>query len=99
MLWQTNLRPTRRAVGDLPPAVVRLITIRQMNDRFGNKGLLIERQHNFIGYNVIDEVGTHRSGKSEIVDLNRRRPMRQDARPAVLRVALQVDRDIDLEFM
>src|SRR5215475_2662065 len=68
-----------------------------MNDPFGIKRLLIKWQHNLIGDDVIDEVGPHCPGKSQIIDLDRRWAMRQDARAAVLRVALEIDRDIDLE--
>src|SRR5262249_55012725 len=40
----------------------------------------------------------HRRGVAEIVDLNRRRTERQDAKAKVLREAHQIDRDIHLKL-
>src|SRR5205807_7961307 len=44
-----------------------------------------------------DEVHAHRSRIAEIARLDRRRPKGQNLGPRILRVALKVDDDVDLE--
>ena len=60
---------------------------------------MFDRQDYRIGDNVVDEVGAHRGGKTLIVDLDRRRAMRENARPTILCMAGQIDCDINLTIV
>src|SRR5215471_4511242 len=95
-LWrQPDLRPRRRTLGNHAFPVVDPITIGQMNDAFRVVGLLVEREDDGVRKDVVDELRSHRAGKSVVVDLNRGRPMCQDTRARPLRVAIEVDGDLD----
>ena len=70
-----------------------------MDDLFAPEGLLVERQHDLVGNDVIDEIGPHRARITEITHLDGRGTVGENFGPAVLRVAFQVDRDVDLELV
>ena len=79
--------------------VVHLIAVRQMNDLFGIVRLLVEREDDRVGDDVVDEVRPCRAGKSEIAHLDRRRTKCQDAEARMLGMTVQVDRDVDLKIV
>ena len=70
-----------------------------MHDFFRPERLLVERQHDRIGDDVIDEIGAHGSGIAEIAHLDRRGTMGENARAAIEREAFEIDRDVDLELV
>ena len=89
-------RGARRRLGrDLAAAIVRLIAVGQMDDPLREVRLRVHRRHEGVGDDVVDEVGAHAAGIAQEVDLQGRRPKRQDLGPGVLGVALQVDEDVD----
>ena len=94
---QAGVAARRGLRRDRPLRIVDLVAVRQVDDGLGVERLLVERQHDPVGDDVVDEVGPHRSRIAEIAHLNRRRPMGQDARPLVLGMTLEVDRNVDLE--
>src|SRR3974377_2425446 len=83
-------------LGDFPLGIVDLIAIRQVNDLLRIKRLVVERHYRLVGDNVIDELGPHRTGKAEIAPLDRRRTIRKNARPRILRVSVQITPNADL---
>src|SRR5215472_4178105 len=83
-------------LGDVPLGIVDLIAIRQVNDLLRIKRLVVERRYDLVGDNVIDELGPHRTGEAEIARLDRRRTIRKNAWPRILRVSLQINRNVDL---
>ena len=66
-----------------------------MNELFRVERLLRGRGDEPIDDKVVDEIGAHRAEEAEIVNLDRRWPRREDARPGVARVSGKVDQDID----
>ena len=70
-----------------------------MDDFLGKKGLLIERQHDTVGYDIIDKVDAHRSRIAKVVDLDRRRTISEDVRATILGIALEIDGDVHLKVM
>ena len=70
-----------------------------MDDLFRIERLLVERQHRLVGDHIVDEVGTHSSRIAEIAHLDGRGAVGEDAGTGVLGVALQVDRDVDVELV
>src|ERR1700733_11703858 len=85
-----------RPLGDPPLGVVNLIAIRQVNDLLCIKRLMFERRHRLVGDNIVNELGPHRAGKAEIAYLDRRWTIRKNAEPKILRVPLQINRNVDL---
>ena len=85
----------RRQIGDPPLCVVRLIAIGQMDDLLVVEGLLFHRQSDRIGDHIIDEIAAHRARIAEIIHLNGRRPMRRDLAARQLRIAFELDENID----
>src|SRR5262245_52948948 len=85
-------------LGDVPLGIVDLIAIRQVNDLLRIKRLVVERHYRLVGDDVVDELGPHRTGKAEIARLDRRRTIRKNARPRILRVSLQINRNVDLSI-
>ena len=59
---QPHFLPRRCARRDAPGRVVYLIAIGQMNDFFGVVRLLIKWRDDRVGDDVVDEVGTRRTG-------------------------------------
>ena len=57
------------------------------------------RQNDFIGNHIINEGSSHRARIPEIIYLNGRRPMGENARAIILSETLQVDSDLHLKFM
>ncbi len=80
---------------DLPPAVVHLVTAGQMDQFLRVERLLLRRHHEIIDQDVIHEGASHRARIAEIVHLNRRGPQRENLRAGVLRVAFQIDQDVN----
>src|SRR5262249_5533325 len=65
-----------------------------VDDPFGDKSLLVERQHHLVGENIVDEFGAGRSCKSQVVDLDGCRTIGQDIRSTTARQAVEVDGDV-----
>src|SRR5579862_1406132 len=74
---QPRLPPRLRSLADRPPAIVRLVTVRQVNNFLCVKAALAFRDDNPIREDVIDVIQPHRAWISLIVDLNRRGTKRQ----------------------
>ena len=66
-----------------------------MDDLLIIKALLIQGQHGRIRQDVIQEVGTHSAGIAKIADLYRCQPRGEGRKPRILRIALQVNGDIN----
>jgi len=90
--------PGRRRRRDGTRGVVGAVAIGQMHDLLGHGRLLVERQRHRVGDDVVDEIGPHGPGIAQIVDLDRGRTSRQDGGAAILRIAVEVDRDIHVEI-
>src|ERR1700730_8071327 len=61
----------------------------------GIEGLLIHRQHEWIGYHIVNETGAHRSWKVDETYLYGSRSSRGNPGACAFRVALQFNEDID----
>ena len=96
---RAGLRQSKRAargrLADRPLAVVDLIGVRQHGDRLRVVGHVLDRRHDGVADQVVDERGAERPRVTQIVDLDRRRPPRQHDRRRVLRVALEIDENVD----
>jgi hypothetical protein len=60
-------------------------------------GGIVERRHDRVADDVVDERCAAGSGKAEPVDLQRRRPLREHGHQRSERRAFQVDEDVDAE--
>ena len=76
--------------------IVRLIAVRKIRNLFREIALLRSRDDGSIGDDVVDEISATRAGITEIADLDRCRPLREDVGAAVPGEAVQVDQDVDL---
>src|ERR1700745_2291727 len=77
--------------------MVDLVAFGQPNDLLAISWPLLIRDHEPIRDQIIDVARTHRAGISEIAHLHRRGASREDAGARILREALEVDRNVDLE--
>src|SRR5947209_4568436 len=68
-----------------------------MNDFFGKESLIRKREHYLVRNDIIDEVGAHCCGIPKIIHLNGGGPQRQNAWPRILRIAAQVDGDVEFQ--
>jgi len=60
--------------------------------------LLIEGQDYAVRQNVIDKIGCHRGGVSEVADLNRCWTVRQDCGTRLLGMTLEVYGDVNIKI-
>ena len=88
---------SRRRIRDRAVAIVGLIAVGKPDDLLRVAIEFVLRNDVAIGDDVVDEAGTDRAGKAEIVDLDRSGAHGEDAGPRVLGVSFQVDQDVDLE--
>ena len=72
--------------------------MRHADDPLAKKPLLVARNRDAVADQVIHVAGPRGPGKSEIIDLQRRRPEREDTEPPAARVSRQIDRNIDFAF-
>ncbi len=99
LLWQTQRLPRWHALGDFSLAVVDLIAIRQVDDFFRKEPPMIDRSNDLVSDDVINELCSHRAGVTEIVHLNRYWSIYKNAEPHILRIPLQINRDINLTII
>ena len=83
----------------LAPPVIDLIAAGKVNQLLRKERLLAIWNDERIDDNVVDEIGSHGGGITEIAHLHRRRTVRRDRRPGVMSVALEIDQDVDLVGM
>ena len=69
--------------------------MRKVDKLFGKMAALVDGNDKVIGDHIIDAVGAHRAGITKISDLDRRRAACHDFGAGVLRVAFEVDENID----
>ncbi|KIU01651.1 hypothetical protein QU38_00535, partial [Staphylococcus aureus] len=79
-------------------ARIRLIAAGQIGDPFGDALARAGMNHDLVGNQIIDRRGARSAGIAEIPSLHGRSPLGKDAEAAILGIALQVDRDVDLAF-
>src|SRR5262249_14990098 len=70
--------------------------VRQVDDFLAEQGLLIRWHDKAIGDDVIDEVGTRRTGIAEIVNLDRCRAVGEDFGSAIRGPAMEIDQQIEV---
>ena len=99
VLRQPGVAPARRERRNRSLRVVDLVAIGQVDDPLAEERLPVERQYGLVGNHVVDEIGAHRPGISQIVHRKGRRTMRQDSRPAIGRMAFQIDCDVDAKLV
>jgi hypothetical protein len=75
--------------------VGRLIAMWKMDNFFAVEGLLIHRQHEWIGDYIVDETGAHRSRKADETHLYGSRSLRGNPGARAFREARQFDKYID----
>ena len=85
------------AAGNDAATVVDLVGIRHVGDFFSVMLSRLGRHHDGVGDEVIDKVGAHGAGVTQIVDLKRGRARRQRLGARAAGVALEVDGDVDLK--
>jgi hypothetical protein len=83
---------------DDAPRVGDEIAVRQLRDFLGEVCCFAQWRNHRVADHIIDERRPHRSGMAEPADLQRRRPVRQDAKPGIAAVAGQIDRDVDIKI-
>ena len=98
MPGQAGLGAARCVIGDGPLGIIGLVTVGQVDHLLGVMALVGLGDHEPVGDDVVDIGRPHGAGIGEVVDLDRRRAVGQDAGPAILGEALAVDGDIDLEL-
>ncbi len=84
-----------RWCGEVRREIDRQETPWQVHDLLGVIGLLMHRQGEGIGDDVVDGVTAHGAGVAKPVHLHRRRPARHDSRPLAGGEAVQIDQDVD----
>ena len=90
LLGQTAFRPGRDAVRHRAAGIEGQVAVGQAGHRLGAELLMLGRNDHAVRQDIIDEWGAHGSGIAEIVDLDRRRPPREDPGP----VAHEVGQDM-----
>src|SRR5581483_12157137 len=91
---QTDLL-ARGAIGDHSCRVIRKIAVRQINDLLAVVGLMLYRNHRPITYQVIEVLRPSGSGIAQPGGLYRRHAPGEYSQAATLRVAVQIDGNID----
>ena len=94
-----ELAAGRDASSDPALPVVDLIAVRHVNDPFGIERLVREWQHDRVGDDVVDEVGSGCSGIAEIARLNWSGTGRENSDPSMTRVTHQIDCNADLQVL
>ncbi len=98
IIGQADRMPRRVLGRDHTPGIVHPIADRKVHDPLAVMLLLVERQDDGVGHDVIDIVDRHGGGEAEIADLDRCRAVGQDRRTGTLGVALEIDGNIDSEI-
>src|SRR5206468_1016103 len=96
-LGQPGLRAGRRARCNTPLRVVDLIGIRQIHDLFRVIPKMLLGYDDTIGNDVVDELGAHRSGVTEVAHLNRRRTAHKYFWTGIVGESFQVHGDVDFQ--
>ena len=78
--------------------IVNLKSVRKIDHLLRIPPLRFSGDHEIICNDVIDVLGTHCSGKTQVTDLNRCRSMRKYLRSAVQGESHQIHRDIHVQF-
>jgi hypothetical protein len=84
--------------GDEALAIVRLEAVREKDDLLGE---VLDRafvNHEIVGNYIIDKWHTYTAGITKIADLDWRRAPSESKKTTVLRVASQIDKDVDSRF-
>ena len=79
-------------------AVIRLITVGQINDLFRIISSFVEWDHVLISNQVIHVGCTQGHRKTEIVHLDRRGPVREQPRSMLAEITVEINQNIDLLF-
>ena len=95
-LGQAALQPGGRRRRDAALVIVGLKAIRQIDDPLGVVLRRVRRNYERVGDDVVDEGSTGTARIAEVADLDRCGTLGEGQEAAVLRVAPQVDQDIDL---
>jgi hypothetical protein len=96
MLGQAQFHPRRNAVRDRAVAFAGIIAARELDDLLTKVRRVLEWRGDRVGDDVVYETGTHGSRKAEKADLDRAWPAAQHRRAAIVRVAGEVDGNVDL---
>ena len=92
---QSRLRARGRGPDDAG-GVIGLVAVGQMDDLLAVERLLVQRQHDAVGDDIIHVGRAGGAGIDQIIHLHRRRPVGENAGPRIHGVAVQVHRDVDL---
>src|SRR5262249_45358134 len=98
-LGQTSICPCWCMFADSPLGIVRLIGIREVCDFLSVKRMLIFRDNEAVGQNIIDIIDAHRTRISKKVDLNRSGAKRKNPGATTVRVPLQIQCNIDFQLL
>src|SRR5439155_25076789 len=95
LLGQTAGRTRRRRTTGHARGIARKRHVRHIQRSLGVEALQRLRQAEAVGEDVVVPLGAERAGKADAIDLDRRRPQREDPFPGVERVAVAIDEDGD----
>src|ERR1700730_18319995 len=95
LLRETASGARQRGIRDQPMGVGRLMAMWKMDNFFAVEGLLIHRQHEWIGDHIVNEAGAHRSRKAGETHLYGSRSLRGNPGARAFRVTRQFDKYID----
>ena len=94
-LRQTDFAPRRRVPGDRLGRVVGLVRVREIGDLLVVVLPALRRDQRRVGNQVVDIGRPHRAGIAEPARLHRGRARGEDAGTRALRVALEIDGEVD----
>ena len=73
--------PRRKLRGNGSVGIVGLVAIRQMDDLLHVERLLVERQNGLVSKDIVVEIRSKRAWKTEVINLDWRRPGSKNCRP------------------
>ena len=97
IIGQAVIGPGPGLGADGPAIVVGLVAAGQADDLFRIEGLGPGRDHDVICDDVIPGLGPQAARIAQVVDLDRRQALRKQIDPAAPGIALEVDRDVEVE--
>src|SRR6516165_5098672 len=77
ILWKSAFGARGDPLRNLPFAVVRLITVRKLDEPFAVEPLLALGRNVAVGEDIVHEISPHRAGITQVIHLNGCRPVRQ----------------------
>ena len=95
---QPKLTARKNIFGDAALAVVALVAVRHAHHFFGEVRLVLGRNHRGVGNDVVHAGAAQCAGVAQVTDLHGRAALCKQLLAAVLRVALQVDGDVQLQL-